>query len=36
MTEVVLGALVAWLWLGETLTAVQLVLVGVALAQTAR
>lgn len=41
MTEVVLGALVAWLWLGETLSAAQLVgggvvLVGVILAQTSR
>jgi drug/metabolite transporter (DMT)-like permease len=41
MLEVVLGALVAWAWLGETLTAVQLlgggvVLVGIVLAQTSR
>jgi len=41
MSEVVLGALVAWAWLGETLTAVQLVgggvaLVGIVLAQTSR
>jgi drug/metabolite transporter (DMT)-like permease len=41
MLEVVLGALVAWAWLGETLTAIQLVgggvvLVGIVLAQTSR
>jgi drug/metabolite transporter (DMT)-like permease len=41
MLEVVLGSLVAWVWLGETLTAVQLlgggvVLVGIVLAQTSR
>ena len=41
MLEVVLGSLVAWIWLGETLTAVQLlgggvVLVGIVLAQTSR
>ena len=41
MLEVVLGSLVAWVWLGEALTAVQLlgggvVLVGIVLAQTSR
>jgi drug/metabolite transporter (DMT)-like permease len=41
MIEVVLGALVAWVWLGETLTSAQLlggavVLVGIVLAQTSR
>lgn len=41
MLEVVLGSLVAWAWLGETLTPVQLaggavVLVGIVLAQTSR
>ncbi len=41
MLEVVLGALVAWAWLDETLTSVQLVgggvvLVGIVLAQTSR
>ena len=41
MLEVVLGSLVAWAWLGETLTAVQLaggavVLLGIVLAQTSR
>jgi drug/metabolite transporter (DMT)-like permease len=41
MLEVVLGSLVAWVWLGEALTSVQLlggavVLVGIVLAQTSR
>ena len=41
MIEVVLGALVAWVWLGETLAGAQLlggavVLVGIVLAQTSR
>ena len=41
MLEVVLASLVAWVWLGETLSTAQLlgggvVLVGVVLAQTAR
>jgi drug/metabolite transporter (DMT)-like permease len=41
MIEVLLAALVAWIWLGETLSAAQLVgggivLVGVVLAQTSR
>ena len=41
MLEVLLASLVAWVWLGETLSAAQLVgggivLAGVVLAQTAR
>ena len=41
MIEVLLAALVAWVWLGESLSAAQLVggavvLAGVALAQTSR